>query len=578
MQLELLSVQQIVLPKEGVSILQLTNPSLSTLEYVRVISVNSNVVQVIRNYYPEYAVYDSAGSLPASWPKGTTVRVCISTGYPEPSVYDPDWAVTKATMFRFFELMGYSRSDIAPYLKPKYSGDRTLFNASIPLSPINGYANVTTAWPVEFNNPSTVIANTHTWQYVGYFDYSRGLPKYQVNQIPKKLTYDYLSTTSWSGRLTVMGADETGQLVFLGSIREALTGQYYLTESPLSNAANRQVYTTPESTPQPNPVLVFSADDISGQFDGSIFAFPLERGGYPIPTGQLSSYGVFVFLGGVVQKPQEAYVIQGTQAGLPFPQIVFSEPPPEGTSCDIRIVTTEDEEETVEVIPFSLSPAFDGGQTSFSVSPSESTLSNLNSFVFLGGTEQNPSGNNQNSAAYTVNYSSGASTLSFIAGAPQEGTTLDVRGILSGSRYRNAGISTVFVSSVDDISDLFNNTQTTFPLVIDGVPLDPTKVNAQNMFVSLGGVMQIPVAQTGDPLAGLAYTVALNSITKVLEITFAVPPLSGTTCNIRVIASDEYLTCPLPPGLTNTTLQDGPGIIVNDQNQIIQIDPGLIQP
>jgi hypothetical protein len=375
-----------------------------------------------------------------------------------------------------------------------------------------------------------------------------------------------------------MGADETGQLVFLGSIREALTGQYYLTESPLSNAANRQVYTTPESTPQPNPVLVFSADDISGQFDGSIFAFPLERGGYPIPTGQLSSYGVFVFLGGVVQKPQEAYVIQGTQSGLPFPQIVFSEPPPEGTSCDIRIVTTEDEEETVEVIPFSLSPAFDGGQTSFSVSPSESTLSNLNSFVFLGGTEQNPSGNNQNSAAYTVNYSSGASTLSFIAGAPQEGTTLDVRGILSGSRYRNAGISTVFVSSVDDISDLFNNTQTTFPLVIDGVPLDPTKVNAQNMFVSLGGVMQIPVAQTGDPLAGLAYTVALNSITKVLEITFAVPPLSGTTCNIRVIASDEYLTCPLPPGLTNTTLQDGPGIIVNDQNQIIQIDPGLIQP
>jgi hypothetical protein len=578
MQLELLSVQQIVLPKEGVSILQLTNPSLSTLEYVRVISVNSNVVQVIRNYYPEYAVYDSAGSLPASWPKGTTVRVCISTGYPEPSVYDPDWAVTKATMFRFFELMGYSRSDIAPYLKPKYSGDRTLFNASIPLSPINGYANVTTAWPVEFNNPSTVIANTHTWQYVGYFDYSRGLPKYQVNQIPKKLTYDYLSTTSWSGRLTVMGADETGQLVFLGSIREALTGQYYLTESPLSNAANRQVYTTPESTPQPNPVLVFSADDISGQFDGSIFAFPLERGGYPIPTGQLSSYGVFVFLGGVVQKPQEAYVIQGTQAGLPFPQIVFSEPPPEGTSCDIRIVTTEDEEETVEVIPFSLSPAFDGGQTSFSVSPSESTLSNLNSFVFLGGTEQNPSGNNQNSAAYTVNYSSGASTLSFIAGAPQEGTTLDLRGILSGSRYRNAGISTVFVSSVDDISDLFNNTQTTFPLVIDGVPLDPTKVNAQNMFVSLGGVMQIPVAQTGDPLAGLAYTVALNSITKVLEITFAVPPLSGTTCNIRVIASDEYLTCPVPLGLTNTTLQDGPGIIVNDQNQIIQIDPGLIQP
>jgi hypothetical protein len=153
-----------------------------------------------------------------------------------------------------------------------------------------------------------------------------------------------------------------------------------------------------------------------------------------------------------------------------------------------------------------------------------------------------------------------------------------MRGILSGDRYRNAGISTVFVSSVDDISDEFNNTKTTFELSIDGVPLDPTKVNAQNMFVSLGGVMQIPVEQSGSPLAGLAYTVGLNTVTKKLEITFATPPLLNTTCNIRIITSDEYLTCPIPPELTDTTLQDGPGITINDQNQIIRIDPGLIQP
>jgi hypothetical protein len=95
------------------------------------------------------------------------------------------------------------------------------------------------------------------------------------------------------------------------------------------------------------------------------------------------------------------------------------------------------------------------------------------------------------------------------------------------------------------------------------------------MFVSLGGVMQVPVAQEGDPLAGLAYTVSVNSVTKSLEITFAVPPASGTTCNIRIITSDEYLTCPIPPQLFNTALQDGPGITVNDNNQIIDIDSGL---
>ena len=200
----------------------------------------------------------------------------------------------------------------------------------------------------------------------------------------------------------------------------------------------------------------------------------------------------------------------------------------------------------------------------------------MNSFVFLGGVEQNPSGDNQTSAAYTIDSTSATSSLSFIGGAPQAGTTLDMRGILSGERYRNAGVSTVFVSSVDDIAFAFNNTDRTFPLLIGGEPLDPTKVNAQNIFVSLGGVMQIPVAQTGDPLAGLAYTVSVNPVTKVLEITFAVPPATGTTCNIRVIASDEFLTCPIPPELLNTALQDGPGIVINEQNQIIEIDSGLI--
>jgi hypothetical protein len=573
--LELLSVQQVVLPKEGVSVLQLSNPAIKGLEYVRVISVTSNVIQAIRNCYPKNAVY-SSGQLPAQWPKGTTVRVCTETGSPEPSMYDPDWAVTKATMFRFFQLMGYSPSKIAPYLEPQYYGDRILLNTSLPLVPVNGYANITTAWPIEFNNPSVIIANTHTWQYAGYFDYSRGLPKYQVNEIPKKLSYDFLSMTTWGGRLTVMGASETGQLVFLGPIKEALTGQFYLTESPLSNAADKQVYQSPEPVTLPNPVLVYSADDISGDFDGSSLVFPLQRGGYDIPLNQVGTYSVFVTLGGVIQKPFDAYYIQGETAGVAAPLIVFTEAPLKGTSCDIRIVTTGDNSETLEVIPFDLSPAFDGSQNSFQIGPNVTSLTDLNSFVFLGGTEQNPAGPTQNSAAYTIQTSGTTKSLSFIGGTPQAGTVLDFRGIVSGERYRNAGVSTVFVASADDLSTYFDNTLATFPLEIDGIPLDPTKVNEQNMFVSLGGVMQIPVAQAGDKPAGNAYTVQQNSTSNQLEITFSIPPAAGTTCNIRIVTSEEFLTCPVPPELFNTTLQDGPGILVNDQNQIIEIDSGLI--
>jgi hypothetical protein len=203
-------------------------------------------------------------------------------------------------------------------------------------------------------------------------------------------------------------------------------------------------------------------------------------------------------------------------------------------------------------------------------------LSNLNSFLFLGGVEQNPAGVNQTSSAYNLQFVNGAYELTFIGGAPSQNTVLDFRGILSGSRYRNSGISTVFVSSVDDIAPLFTNTRVKFELKINGVPLDPTKVNAQNMFVSLGGVMQIPGPQIGSTLAGSTYTVAVNTVTKVLEITFATPPAVGLTCNIRVVASDEFLSCPLPPGLLNTTLQDGPGVVTNELGQIIEIDSGLI--
>jgi hypothetical protein len=567
-ELELLEVRQILNPKQGVSVLSLTHPSVSVVEFIRVISLNSNVVQAIRNYYPARG----NGTLPPVWPKGTVITSCVSTGYPEPSIYDPNWSITKSTMFRFYELMGYSYDKISPYLVPQYFGSRVLANTSIPFTPINGYANLTAAWPVEFNNPSIIAASNHTWQYSGYLDYSRGLPRYQSNEISRKLQFDYFSTAAWGGRLTVAGLNETGSAIFLGPMREALTGNYYTTESPLLNSANRLTYTSPTPVDFPSPVLVYSADDISGSFDGSATVFDLTRGGYPIPGSQLFTTSVFVFVGGAAQLPYISYSIQLTPGGLPLPRIQFTEAPPAGASCDIRVVTSDDSEESIQVVTLSATPGFDGAISAFALAPADPTLSNLNSFVFLGGVEQNPFGLAQTSASYNITGTPTTSELSFIGGSPLAGTTLDIRAILSGSRYRSAGISTVFVASADDIAPLFNGTETVFPLEIGGASLDPVKVNPQNMFVSLGGVMQIP----GDPLVGGAYTVKLNTTSKILEITFATAPLSGTTCNIRVVTSDEFITCPLPNSLTDMTLKDGPGIVTNSDNQIVSIDPGLI--
>jgi hypothetical protein len=592
MDLNLLSLKNIPSPKENISVLQLSKPGIPAVEYVRVIGVSGTRVRVIRNYYsyfynpaqtplvPPGWVFIGQPGLPApagvpvppvTWPAGTIVTPCTSTEFPEPITYDPDWSVTKTTIFRYYQLLGFSVSTLRNFLVPQAPGQREFLNTQIPANPVGGYANLTSSYPVEFNNPSTVIANTHTWQFCGYIDYSRGLPKYQVNQISRKLLFDFLSTSTFGGRLTVAGVNDNGDVIFLGPVREGLTGNFYINDTPLLNFNNRVAYQNPEVVPQPSSVLVFSTDDISSSFNGQETIFDLTRGTYPIPPGQISLYGTFVTLGGVVQKPGEAYVLLESPLGL-LPQIQFTEAPLAGTSCDIRIVTSEDDSQTLEVIPFTLTPEFDGTYSTFTFSPYEPTLSDLNSFVFLGGVEQNPAGPPiQELPAYTIS----GNNLSFIGGAPQAGTTFDMRGIFSGSRYRNSGTSTVFVSSVDDISVYFDNVKTSFPLTINGENIDATKVNKETMFVSLGGVMQIPIAQSGNSMAGLAYSVYVNGAGQ-LEIEFSSAPANGTTCNIRVITSDEFLTCPLPENFFNTTLQDGPGIVVNDQNQIISIDPGII--
>jgi hypothetical protein len=228
-------------------------------------------------------------------------------------------------------------------------------------------------------------------------------------------------------------------------------------------------------------------------------------------------------------------------------------------------------------VSFGLQPEFDDITSTFSIGPALPEITDLNSFVFLGGVEQNPQqGQTQSAAAYTISLDRGEPKLTFIGGSPQAGTTYNMRGILSGTQYRDAGIQSVYVTSVDDIAPLFDDVTKVFPLTVSELQLDPTIVNAENMFVSLGGVMQIPFAQGGDPLAGLAYTVGVNPLSGLLSITFASAPLVDTTCNIRVVTSSEFITCPLPSSLLNGDVKVGPGVGVNFESQLTNLDSGLV--
>lgn len=563
-----LKVSQLGNPKNELSVVRLSN-STGAFEYLRVIGLSSNVVTAIRHFYP---TKESVGNLPPTWPAGTKITRCISSGTPQPSVYDPIWSITKNTILRYYEVMGFRRSLMEPLLVPQYAGERVLYNSTLQFSPINGYANRAAPWPVEFNAPSTIIATSHTWTYAGYFDYSRGLPKYQTNQLSRKLTADYQSFATWGGRVTCFGAGETGAMVLSGDFREAFTLNYFQNNTPLQNFSNRVVYASPVPIDTyPSSVLVYSAGDITSLFNGVQLSFDLKRGDFPIPSSQLTANGILVFLGGVAQIPGVAYTITNGN------QIQFAEAPLAGTACDIRIITTDDGNETLEVVRFSTGVPFNGSTTSFPLTPGATSLNNGNSLVFLGGVLQDPLGPPvQTDYAYTIEHSQDITTLSFIGAAPLKGTTLDVRGVLSGSVYRTAGVPIVFMASTDEISDQFDGAKSAFELTRGGISLDAGKVNAENILVNLGGVMQIPIANSGSPNSGLTYTVNLNTVSQVLEITFTVPPTFGTTCNIRTITQDEFITCPLPGILLDRNLKSGPGVETNFEGQLIGLNEGFI--
>jgi hypothetical protein len=131
-----------------------------------------------------------------------------------------------------------------------------------------------------------------------------------------------LSTTVWGGRVNVTGANNNGELVVLGPIREALTGNYYLNNTPDLNFYNRTAYASNTS------YNLVSFDDISVLFNGTERTFPLLVEGQPIT---IQPESLLVTIGGVPQLPLESYTVGNGN-------IIFTEAPLANASADIRAV------------------------------------------------------------------------------------------------------------------------------------------------------------------------------------------------------------------------------------------------
>lgn len=546
-------------PRQTVSILKLTSassgPNPAKEEYLRVINLVGTTVEAIRlnsrnSFYPDPVNNNSKN--PPTWPAQTLVSVCRANSIPSTEVYDPSWSNTKKAVLRFLEIMGYSKEALnggPKPLKPYYWGDRFIGVQNLPDKPDQtGYAIQTAPWPLEFNQSSTIIANTHTWFRCGYPFYSRGLPKYQTNDIPRKLSYDFLSTALWGGSLTVTGINDKGELISFGPQREAVTAQYYEQDSPVVSAANQQIYEQQAYVEFPAQVMVYSTDDISADFNNARLVFELKKGGLPIPTSQLSENSLFVQLGAVTQRPGVDYFLVNNS-------IQFATPPSQGTICDIRVVTSEDDEKTLVVVPLNFKEPIDGATSTFTLESSYDisslNINQENTFVYLGGVEQVPGVG----GSYTLTRISPTQlSITFTEILPEKVTT-NIRAICSGSFWETQGKSPVAVYSLDSISDEFSTISQAkeFALTYQGKPINPSLVNTYNTMVSIGGVLQLPAE---------SYVIE-NGIIKFTEA-----PLPGSSSNIRVITNAEFLPCLNSQGLVEGFMSWGPSVILNLINDV----------
>jgi hypothetical protein len=306
-------------------------------------------------------------------------------------------------------------------------------------------------------------------------------------------------------------------------------------------------------------------DDISDSFDGVSTSFPLKKSGLPIPSSHLSTNSVWVQLGGITQIPEVSYRI--TTNSIEF----LGEAPVKGTTCDIRVVTSEDNEKTLIVVPLYLNPSeLNGSSANFMLTSPGIDISNLeittgNTIVTLGGVEQLPT------EAYTIETTRTEQSVQItFKGAPAESTVVDIRAICSGSFWAKQGIYPVGVYPLDDISPGFSiNGQTTFLLTYQGLPVNPALVNTDNLLVSVGGAMQVPLHIVNNEERG-SYSVQLDANNQAV-IVFREPPAVGCTSDLRIITNAEFLPCKNSRGETSGFMKWGPSLVIGLTQEVDEL-------
>ena len=466
---------QLYNPKKDFIVVSISNEDQpERLEYCQVIGYDlfNSALLVIRGVYGTHQ--------DADWPDNSTVILQQRTFFVSPEDYDKNWSPTKSAMIRFLRIMGFETSDIFELLQPRNPSSRNLYLKDISIEPKKGYALSVGPWGFEFNQPSTVNCSFHQFYSVGYFSYSKGLPQYQVSNINTKQMYDFMSTSMWGGYLTLFGQNENGQTLLEGDLTQAQTGRPYGSySSDITPYTRIKVDTREDGEEDTGVKLVDTGVGLAG---GPI----TEIGVISLVPAKQNTIGGVKPGNALVVTPDGTLNLDPTDVGT-VQSITF------GVGLSGGTITRSG---TVNLLPPTGGEiggilAGDGVNTTAegTLNLNPATVSSLGGVIVGTALTVTPSGTL--SAALATN-----TTVGVIKPGP--GLTVQADGTLT----LDAGPK--IVQQIDDLTPQFDGVRTSFGLAIGGTPYSPPSIN--NILISLGGIVQTPVASFSVNGANITFT------------------------------------------------------------------------
>jgi|LakMenE18May11ns_1017448.scaffolds.fasta_scaffold9956393_2 hypothetical protein len=129
-------------------------------------------------------------------------------------------------VYQFLIGIGFTAPQVTSILLPVPTASRELNPASnvdmkgyVP----NGAANLLSNWPIEFRRPSVLRMFGHAWEWAGFLNYTKALPRYQGDLSPQN-QFTYYFTNELGGRVYATGFNQEGFFVTPAGLTDLSTG------------------------------------------------------------------------------------------------------------------------------------------------------------------------------------------------------------------------------------------------------------------------------------------------------------------------------------------------------------------